>query len=498
MNPETGNTFLEQIKVLMAQEMKHQSELVIAQMKEVHGVIRQEVQSLQGSLQQVASELNEIKISNQCVEKRLGACEENGERVMKMMVGLQKENEVCQQNIEYLKNTQVAQEENCAVMKQELSCDIRLVREDTAKINNAFARRVTEVENEVHQLKQDVHKSKVGESKKTKKRKAVNRRKCISVHSSESDNETNSECTSGIESEKEGLSDVNNGKNATRMPKISELKHFTTYSGLYDKISPKTFLIQFEQEALLSGVSEQTYVRILSFVLKESAKGWYECNKSKFSSYQKFKELFLQQFLNESIVASRVAALRAQRFDPKSYRTVMEFVLDKYNKMKQLETDVNDLRLICEIRESLPFRYKGALLGINFNTFDEFMGAVQQIEMTPFSSSTNQQNRDSSKQANIRNVRYRRSNNYRNYSDGEGQGSSNSRQMNNRGRYQHNRSRSWSRHEIGNNNDWRNRRRQQEHEADERNQNLNSRPPFNGRRQETPQQEERRHLQSEN
>ena len=198
-----------------------------------------------------------------------------------------------------------------------------------------------------------------------------------------------------------------------KMPKMSELKHFTTYSGIYDSLSPVSFLANFEEEAEFTGLSHKWYVKVMSFILKQSAKAWYIANKRKFVSYIRFKQEFLKHFQNETIVANRIANIRTQYFNPKEHKSVVEFVLDKYNKIKQLEHGITDTRIVCDIRNSLPMRYRNALMALNFSTFEEFLDAVQQIENTSlhggkeiYSYNPNRNGNDSGQRnINIRNFR---------------------------------------------------------------------------------------------
>lgn len=109
-------------------------------------------------------------------------------------------------------------------------------------------------------------------------------------------------------------------------------------------MSAKSFWERFQAEAH----SGYPMVGSNSFLLDSTVLSWFQINFHHFRNYLDLKVEFLRKFYNEALLASKLVRLQSYVFDPRRYKNVEEFVVERIAKIRDVAQSMTET-VLCNV-----------------------------------------------------------------------------------------------------------------------------------------------------
>ena len=177
-----------------------------------------------------------------------------------------------------------------------------------------------------------------------------------------------------------------------RIPKIAELRNLITFSGNIDEKLPSVFLQELKDILASYDCYPRDYLEAVQYTLVGPANTWFQMNRSRFQNFESFETALIDTYQNPALVASRLTLLRNERYSQVNFKSVSEFAIDRFQKLKILSPNTPDVEIVATVMCLLPIRFQTALATNLFMNFPEFVASIQRLEA--FGSSQHGDNRN--------------------------------------------------------------------------------------------------------
>jgi hypothetical protein len=128
------------------------------------------------------------------------------------------------------------------------------------------------------------------------------------------------------------------------------------------------------------GIKEKQYLSILPFILKGTARAWYQANQDQFYNYDTFLQLFLSHYQSADLTSAQLNRLKTVPFNPRIDEGVEAFVIMRYNQIRELDLISSDAQICNSIIPLLPIQYQRQLASVRYNTLRDILGVVKRLE----------------------------------------------------------------------------------------------------------------------
>lgn len=162
--------------------------------------------------------------------------------------------------------------------------------------------------------------------------------------------------------------------------RISDLKALSRFSGDGTTESSQDFINKFLREMQFSGVPKAEFLSIVPLLLDGPAKSWFESYQGQIFTWEQFVIMLNETFDSLGMKASRLSALRSSRFNPREHKSVVDFVLERYQQLRSLDPFTAEEMRLRTIMDLLPSSVQSAVVGRMFNNIQELLRTVQDVE----------------------------------------------------------------------------------------------------------------------